>query len=294
VRYLEAAHEDDPADDEVMLKLGWVYNILHQDEVALGWFDQARRSADPLIAAEAGRAYRNLRPGFARWRFTGWVLPFYSTRWNDLFSYGQAKAEYRLGDLPFRPYITLRFLGDAQPICCYSEKSFVAGVGVATRYWHNAMAWAEVGAAIRYSGSPQPGFRTQDYRGGVSYVRGWGRLLGSEESGWFAETHDDGVFVSRFGDDVIASAQNQLGYTVRPFAGLRMQLYANANLTADTKWQAWAHFGEGGPGLRFRWAALPPGLVFSINALWGTYSREVYQPPARHDLRVGFWYALTR
>jgi len=294
VRYLEAAHEDDPADDEVMLKLGWVYNILHQDEIALGWFDQARRSSDPLIAAEAGRAYHNLRPGFARWRFTGWVLPLYSTRWNDFFSYGQAKAEYRLGNLPFRPYFSLRFIGDtrgAEPICCYSEKSFVAGVGIATRYWHGGMAWAEAGAAIRYSSTPVAGFQVQDYRGGVSYVHGWGRLLGSEAPGWFAETHDDGVFVSRFNDDTIASSLNQLGYTVRPFAGLRVQLFCNANLTADTQRQGWANFAEAGPGLRFRWATLPPALVFSVSALRGAYLQTAKQ---FDDVRVGFWYALTR
>lgn len=301
-RYLEAAHETDPTDASVMLKLGWVYNVLHQDDIALGWFDQARHSTDPKIAAEAGRAYHNLRPGFARWRFTVWALPFYSTRWNDLFSYGQAKAEYRIGNLPFRPYLSVRFLGDvsagvpvetrgAQPICCLSEKSFVTAVGVATRYWHRAMAWAEAGAAIRYSSIPDPAFRTQDYRAGVSYSRGWGRLLGSQEPGWFAETHGDGVFVSRFANDVIAYSQTQVGYTLRPFAGLRVQLYGNANITADSKRQDWANFAEAGPGLRFRWSSMPPAVVFSVNALRGTYLQTAKQ---FNDVRVGFWYALTR
>ncbi len=294
VRYLQAAHESDPADASVMLQLGWVYNVLRQDDVALGWFDQARRSADPRIAAEANRAYRNLRPGFARWRFTVWALPFYSSRWNDLFTYGQAKAEYRLGNLPVRPYLSLRFIGDtrgAQPICCYSEKSFVAGLGVMTRYWHNAMAWAEAGAAIRYSASPQTAFQIQDYRSGVSYGRGWGRLLGSEEPGWFAEAHADGVFVSRFNNDLIAYSQNQAGYTLRSFAGLRVQVYCNANLTADTQRQGWANFAEAGPGVRFRWATMAPGLVFSVNALRGAYLQTGKQ---FNDVRVGFWYALTR
>ena len=292
-RYFEAAHEADPTDFSVMLKLGWVYNALHQDDVALGWFDRARRSSDPQIALEAGTAYHNLRPGFARWRFTAWVLPFYSTRWNDMFSYGQAKAEYRLGNLPFRPYISLRFIGDtrgAEPVCCYSEKSFVAGVGVATRYWHHAMAWAEAGAAIRYSGTTS-GFKTQDYRGGVSYGRGWGHLMGSEAAGWFAETHDDAVFVSRFDNDEIGYSQNQLGYTVRHMGGLRVQVYGNANLTADAKKQGWANFAEAGPGLRLHWSAMPPALVFSVNALRGRYlqTAEYF-----NDVRVGFWYALTR
>ncbi|HXN47537.1 MAG TPA: hypothetical protein VN893_12905, partial [Bryobacteraceae bacterium] len=302
VRYLEVAHETDPADDEVMLMLGWVYNVLQQDQIALGWFDQARRSPDTRIAAEANRAYHNLRPGFAQWRFTVWALPFYSTRWDDLFSYGQIKAEYRLGKLPFRPYLSVRFLGDvragipvetrgAQPVCCLSEKSFVTAVGVETRYWHRAMAWAEAGAAIRYSSIPDPGFRVPDCRAGVSYSRGFGRLLGSEAAGLFAESHDDGVFVSRFGNDTIAYSQNQAGYTVRPFGGLRVQLYANANLTADSKRQPWANFAEVGPGLRFRWATMPPALVFTVNALRGVYLQTT---KSFSDVRVGFWYALTR
>ena len=302
VRYLEVAHETDPSDDEVMLLLGWVYNVLQQDQIALGWFDQARRSPDRRIASEAGRAYYNLRPGFARWRFTVWALPFYSSRWDDLFSYGQIKAEYRLGKLPIRPYVSLRFLGDvrsgipvetrgAQPVCCLSEKSFVTGVGVETRYWHRAMAWAEAGAAIRYSSIPDAGFRVQDYRAGVSYSRGWGRLLGSETSGFFAESHNDGVFVSRFGNDTLAYSQNQAGYTVRPFAGLRVQLYANANVTVDSKRQPWANFAEAGPGLRIRWAAMPPALVFTVNALRGVYLQTT---KSFNDVRVGFWYALTR
>jgi len=301
-RYLEVAHETDPADDEVMLMLGWVYNVLQQDQIALGWFDQARRSPDRRIASEAGRAYHNLRPGFARWRFTVWALPFYSTRWDDLFSYGQIKAEYRLGKLPFRPYVSVRFLGDvragipvetrgAQPVCCLSEKSFVTGVGVETRYWHRAMAWAEAGAAIRYSSIPDTGFRVQDYRAGVSYSRGWGSLLGSESPGFFAESHDDAVFVSRFGNDTIAYSQNQAGYTVRPLAGLRVQLYGNANLTVDSKRQPWANFAEAGPGLRFRWASMPPALVFTVNALRGVYLQTT---KSFNDVRVGFWYALTR
>jgi tetratricopeptide (TPR) repeat protein len=299
-RYFEAAHEADPADSSVTLKLGWIYNALHQDETALGWFDQARRSSDPATAAEAGRAYRNLRPGFARWRFTAWALPFYSSRWNDLFSYGQAKAEYRLGNLPFRPYLSVRFVGDTRGTATQtpgvtawplSEKSFLVGLGVATRYWHHAMAWAEAGAAIRYTSGAQPGFRTQDYRGGVSYGRGVGHLLGSEAPGLFAETHDDGIFVSRFGNDVLAYSQNQIGYTARPFAGLRAQFYCDANLTVDDERQAWANFAEIGPGLRFRWAALPPALAFSVNALRGVYL-QTGKP--FNDVRVGFWYALTR
>ena len=59
----------------------------------------------------------------------------------------------------------------------------------------------------------------------------------------------------------------------------------------DDERQAWANFAEIGPGLRFRWAALPPALAFSVNALRGVYLQT---GKSFNDVRVGFWYALTR
>ena len=61
LKYLQLAQEDDPADFAVMLKLGWTYNLLHNDRQAIRWFDLARKSSDPKIAKEAATAYRNLR-----------------------------------------------------------------------------------------------------------------------------------------------------------------------------------------------------------------------------------------
>jgi tetratricopeptide (TPR) repeat protein len=60
LKYLEAAHESDPVDFDVMRKLAWTNNILHRDAVAFRWFDLARRSPDPTIAADAEKGFRNL------------------------------------------------------------------------------------------------------------------------------------------------------------------------------------------------------------------------------------------
>ncbi len=56
LKYLLIAHETDPVDFEVMLKLGWTYNQLHDDPTALHWFDLARRSPNAATAAEASSA----------------------------------------------------------------------------------------------------------------------------------------------------------------------------------------------------------------------------------------------
>jgi len=302
VRYFEAAHEADQLDFGVMLKLGWAYNAIHQDDQAIRWFDLARRSPDPDIAREAGKAFRSLRPAVAGWRVTTWAFPFYSTRWHDLFSYAQAKADVRLGDLPVRPYLSLRFIGDTRQTTSeavpqyLSESSFLAAFGLATHSWRGATAWGEAGNAIRYTGGNNRGRMVPDYRGGISYGAGRGRLLGAKKSGWFAETHDDGVFVSRFGNDFLVYVQNQTGYTLPRLSWMRTQFYWNGNITFDAHKQYWANFVETGPGFRVHWAGLPESVVFSVNFLRGSYLTNEGNPgkPVFWDLRVGFWYALTR
>ncbi len=87
LKYLQLAHEADSNDYEVMLKLGWTFNMLKDDETALHWFDLARRSPDPDVAAQATKAYRGLAPSYERFRTTVWVFPIYSSRWQDLFGY---------------------------------------------------------------------------------------------------------------------------------------------------------------------------------------------------------------
>src|SRR5205823_11243271 len=95
LKYLQVAHESDPGDFSVILKLAWTYNILHQDLAAFRWFDLARKSPDPQVAAEAGHAWRTLHAASATFRTTAWLFPIFSTRWHDLFSYGQVKTEIR-------------------------------------------------------------------------------------------------------------------------------------------------------------------------------------------------------
>lgn len=309
LKYLELAHESDPADTSIMLKMGWTDNLLHNDSEAIRWFARARKSGDAKISLEAGRAYASLRPSLERFRTTTWLFPFYSTRWRDMFSYGQVKTEIKLGNLPFRPYFSTRFIGDtrrsiggARQVALpqyLSESSFIAGVGVASRQWHGLMAWGEAGEAISYLHRPGTGRAIPDYRGGLSFARGWGQQMRSETGGRFFETNADGVFVSRFGNDSLAYSQNRLGYTSPPIArlgGLQTQIYLNGNVTVDVKRQPWANFVEAGPGVRFRWSWMPPSLVFSVNVMRGAYLLNAGNPrgPNFNDLRIGFWYAVTR
>ena len=303
LKYLTTAHETDPVDFAVMLKLGWTNNLLRQDREAMRWFGMARKSPDRSISSEADRAYNNLRPAFAPFRVTAWAFPFYSSRWNDLFTYAQVKTEFRLGSMPFRPYLSMRFAGDVRrkgeftsfgqvQTQLLSESAVIFGAGLATNYWHGLMAWGEAGTAVSYL---RPGARP-DYRGGLSFTKGFGELLGGESKGLFFETNEDAVFVSRFDNDTLFYTQNRAGYTLGSTGGLRLQFYWNQNVTTDTKRQYWANFIETGPGVRFRWSSLPPAVSFSLNALRGRNFVNEGNPrrPNFSDFRAGVWYAITR
>lgn len=273
--YLEAAHEADPGDFNVMLDLGWTLNILHQDRRAYQWFDLARKSPDPRIAAEAARAWKNLRSSTERFRASGWLFPMYSTRWNAAFSYGQSKIELRTG-WPVQPYVSARLVGDSAMFLtqALSERSVILAIGLTTPTWHGARGWFEAGNAIGYT----TGRLLPDYRGGLAFGRGYRRI---------AETTVDAIYVSRFNKDFLLYNQSRFGLLRGP-----VQLYWNANVTADARREAWANFVETGPGLRI---PLLSTTWFALNVLRGAYLVNTGNPrrPNFTDLRAGFWYAFS-
>lgn len=81
--------------------MGSAYNIQHNDDQAVRWFDLARRSSDPG---------QNLRRSQARFQTTLWRFPVFSTRWHDLFSYGHYKTEWR-SRFPVHAYVRVCFVG---------------------------------------------------------------------------------------------------------------------------------------------------------------------------------------
>lgn len=301
IRYYKSVLEQNPNDYEVNLRLGWALNTLKDDSQALRYFELARQSPDPKQRAEASRAYRNLRPNFARTRLTGWFLPMFSSRWHEGFGYGQMKADLRLGKLPFRPYLSLRMIGDSQRAAgamnpqYLSEGSFIAGVGVATRPFKGIVAWAEAGSAIRYRQQPGVGRAIPDYRGGISMGRAWGPGRSHAEPGLFLETEADIVTLSRFGWDTLFVVQNRVGYTLPLLGLLTARLVWNINSTSDTQRQAWANFLDTGPGLRFRVRGMPAGMMWSVDWLRGAYWIREGNPrkPNYYDVRAGVWYAFT-
>ena len=159
LKYFRIAHENDPEDYGVMLKLGWTYNMLKDDRQAIQWFNLARGSPDPAIAAEATRAWRNLHADTELFRTTVWIFPMYSSRWRDLFAYAQAKVELHLQHAWLRPYLTARLVDDSRGSVDFanlgaqylSERSLILGLGVATKPFHGATGWFEAGESVRFN-----------------------------------------------------------------------------------------------------------------------------------------------
>ncbi|MGO9256836.1 MAG: tetratricopeptide repeat protein [Bryobacteraceae bacterium] len=297
-RYLRTAHEADPSDYGVMLELATALNILGQDSEAIHWFQMARSSPDPTTAAEATKAWRNLRGSAGLVRFSAWIYPLFSTRWHDAFGYGQIKAEFRTG-LPIHPYLSVRLVGDARvseglPALAgpqyLSESSVIVGAGLATIPWHHIFLWGEAGNSMSYIN----GHKLPDYRGGLSASLAVGHSLRAESTGPFADTTLDAVFVSRFNNDAILYSQSRGGYTFGS-GGFRGQVFWNANLTIDDQRQYWANFVETGPGLRFTASFLPPSMYFTVSGLRGAYLVNAGNPrgPTFNDLRAGVWYAFS-
>ena len=298
--YLEEAQAADPGDDATVLKLGWTNNILHHDAQAMHWFDLARHSSDPKVAAEASHAYTNLRGGVELFRTTAWFYPLFSTRWHDQFGYAQVKTEMRT-KYGLMPYASVRFVGDtretegiASPGIApqyLSESSFIVGLGVRTVPWNGITGWFEAGSAIGYL----TGHMLPDYRGGISVAQGLGQTLAGEARGVFVDSTLDAIFVSRFGNDFLVYNQWRLGYTLGP-REFRTQLYMNGNITFDDQRQYWANFAEVGPGIRIHSASMPQSMFVTVNALHGAYliNQNNPQRPNFNDFRVGVWYAFTR
>jgi Tfp pilus assembly protein PilF len=288
LKYLQMAHESDPGDFDVMLKLGWTLNILHDDREAMRWFSLSRFSPDPQLSAEATKAWRTLHASNSLFRTTVWFYPTYSSRWHDFFAYGQVKTELRKNRW-VQPYVSIRFIGDTRVTIggtspeALSESSFILAAGVRAKTWHGVTSWFEAGSAMSYV----TGHMLPDYRGGFSGQ--WQRM--PESSGWFADTSADGLYISRFDKDYMLYNQSRAGY----MASRHLQLYWNGNFTVDAKRQYWANFVETGPGVRVSSALLPKSMWISANLLRGAYLINVDNPrrPNYVDVRLGVWYAFT-
>lgn len=315
VRYLQQAHEADPKDDEVTLKLAWAYNLVKDDADAIRLFDQVRNSDIEEIAADATKAFHALN-GDILPQTTLWALPMFSSRWKDLFTYSQIKHSLPLPwtslNKLFSFYLSARLDGDirGQVATAFgpgylSESSFIAGIGAASRTWHHLTGWLEAGESLNYLPSRHDeGVAVPDYRGGLNFTKGFGHLLGTPTSGFFYETTADAIYVSRFDKDWMFYSRHRAGHTFPAWNKTTAQALLNVNYVRDVKDQYWANTIEIGPGIKVHLPWMAPNVYLAADFLHGFYLHGDYYPPCSlktclpestyNDMRVSFWYAFTK
>ncbi|MCB1019085.1 MAG: tetratricopeptide repeat protein [Acidobacteria bacterium] len=308
-RQFTAAWEADPSDLSIALKLGVVHNLLRQDREALRWFRMASESPDSAVAAQALESYRNLAPQYQRATTTVWMYPFYSRRFGTVFGYGQVKTEFRIGNLPVKPYLSLRAAGNAGRVGGaeqsalsagqqLSESSLIAAFGLRAPLSRGVTLWGEAGESFSYRATRPDGVpgAIPDYRGGLNWFRARGASLGANEPGFFQESNLDAVYLSRFNHDALAYFQYKPGYRLPNLGPLKAQLYMNWNLVADTSREYWANRWETGPGVRIRVPGVRPPMDFSVDFVRGVHlsNKGNTRRPNYFDLRAGLWYSFSR
>ena len=222
----------------------------------------------------------------------------------------QAKLEFvHLKKWGFQPYASVRWYGDSRMRAALpagggasgallSDSAVMLAAGVNRFITPRLFVWAEAGRAFSYLGNnPASGAGQADYRGGASYLRGWGAVANNGESGWFTEAGGDAVYVSRYDNNLLMYGQSRRGYTLPPLkGGVYFQPTWNFNWTADARREWWGNFAETGPGVRVRWDSLPPNLSLRMDLLRGAYmiNRDNPHRPNFWDFRASIWYAITR
>ncbi len=301
----EAVHRLEPGDDEAVLQLGYIYNQLKRDDEALRWFRLAAAGSNAAVARKARVAVHNLTQANRKVITTVWAMPFWSSRFDSAFGYGQIKTEWKNPRLPFRPYLSVRMIGDSRTRTgganprILSDDGVVVAAGLQARLARNLYAWGEAGNAVSGLGERPRGLQRSepDYRGGLAFAKTWGPGLFQNEPGRFVETTLDAVYLSRFGHNAIGYAQTKAGYQLPKIRGVFQQPFLAVNLVHDVRGDYFNHLLEVGPGYRVGLEKFNRFSVY-LTSLRGIYTSkgsrmQLTGRPNYVDIRLVFWYARS-
>ena len=303
LKYLQIAHENDPVDFGVMLKLGWTNNMLHDDKDGRALV-RARPAQPRSGDRRRGRAGLP-EPGSVDGPHPDDILdlPVLLLALAGLFTYGQLKTEFRTRQAALPPLRLRPLRRRPAPAAQSSARPAVPlrvvihprrrrrHTGVEGRRWPGAKRGprsATSSATTSAAWCPTTG-------AALPTDAAVGRGIGSESAGAFFELNLDGIYVSRFNNDLLGLHADAHRLDTPARSG------ADANLRereCDGRRQA-ASLGQlrrVGPGVRLRAESMPPGLYFTVNYLRGRYTLREGNPyaPFYNDFRAGLWYAFTR
>ncbi len=289
-----------------MLRLGWTYNILHDDPEAERWFNLARQSPDPDQAKRG-------RPGFQQ---PGNCAPSafeprsgcsrFSRRAGTTCSVtARRRPRCRLGNLPVSAYLSTRFDGDA-------------------RVTTGPVAGGMTAAAVFIGGFVHPGLRAGQPSMARSDRLGRGRAKPLSISTSSHEAHDSRlprrrVLCARVSGTACrrprapspkptTTASSSAASTTTCCCTRRTAPATHSRSTwasaavllerqRDRRYatgQYWANYVETGPGCGFKFRRAATPAVFGERAARSLSDQRGQSAAAElFDLRVGFWYAFT-
>ena len=204
-----------------MLNLGRVYNILHDDKDAIKWFDLASKSPDPASPPKQPALITTWRPSSRSFELRCGSIPSFPAAGTIFWLRpGEDRVETRTASrfTPTFPCGSMA-MSAARPSPpatspqYLSELVSIFALGAATIVLGMAPGWFEAGEAVNLQ--PTPTFRLDDPRLSRRPLLRQGLRPSDEQlQGLVFETNDDGVFVSRFQDDMLLYSQNRAGYTL--------------------------------------------------------------------------------
>jgi hypothetical protein len=225
-------------------------------------------------------------------------VPLYQSRFSLVTGQGVVRAGLApRGALRFSPYASLRVVTDSRSVggpqaLIFSENAIVPGIGVRVQPLGGPVgAYAELGRAFPIVAGDSGRPARTDVRAGAYLFDGWS-LAGAPRAdatrpGHRIELYADVNYLSRFDDDVFASAQLRGYYEALRLGEATVELFARTSAVVDRNRYPWANAAEVGGGVSL--APRPSRhVVLFAEQVGGTYLREpqVAGRPRYADFRV--------
>ena len=286
----------------VAMELGYIATASGQPDEAYVQFGEAERGPDAVMGAQARRE-RAALPKYVHADILaeafGWNRVSGPTNGNAVVPTMRVRAFYRPSlSFPLEFYLSAQatrdsasrgFVGGAPPLI-YSDNYATFGLGARVKLWKALELFGQAGPAVNLLDDGRDR-TTLDVRGGALLYVETARCAPAPErtarAGFWPclETYAEGVYASRFRDNVIAFARPRAaaGYLVT--GPVLWQATAEARVGKDINDDYWNNFVDGGLGHRWRLLA-PFRLDVLLTANAGTYFGLASRDPA--PSRLGY------
>jgi len=296
--YLDARRDDDalrefdaasrlaPADARPRLQRAYLLDARGEHYSAYRDFYAASRSDDPKLAAAATTSLRRLSlfgnapqpaPWFGEIYLEHRAAERFGTQAGDLML---REGRELCSSSPWEGYLTARvaWLREETPgtlPVSISDNPTLIGIGLRTRPLKSAPGLTTYAELARVVVTPKfaLGNGRTDFRAGFYYYDECAprpRSGGVYGTGHVRDLYAEGAYYSRFGDNWIGSVRYRDGYRARTFRRSALDLYAAAQVWADSRGDYYNNVAEVGPGVRYL-PDLPGNWQITVEYIRGSY-----------------------